>query len=92
MSAGKSFTLVVASSASICCDNDGRQTDANLSNGNLKKQSGISNATSAGLGSTPFNQLQFKFLSVQFNQFQLNKKISINFFQFQFNSNSKLIL
>ena len=37
---------MMASSASICCNNDGRQTDANLSTVNLKKQSGISDATS----------------------------------------------
>ena len=32
---------------SICCDNDGRQTDGNLSTVNLIKQSGISDATSS---------------------------------------------
>ena len=38
---------MVASSASICCDNDGRPTDANLSMVNVIKQSGISDATSS---------------------------------------------
>ena len=38
---------MVESSASICCNNDGRQTDANLSMVNLIKQSGISDATSS---------------------------------------------
>ena len=37
---------MVASSASVCCDNDGRQTDANLSMANLIQQNGISDATS----------------------------------------------
>ena len=37
---------MVVSSASIYCDNDGRQTDTNLSVVNLMKQSDISDATS----------------------------------------------
>ena len=36
---------MVASSTSICCDNDGWQTDVNLSTVDLIKQSGISEAT-----------------------------------------------
>ena len=35
-----------------------------------------------GLGSIPFNQFQFKFLSIPFNQF---KFLSIQFNQFKFN-------
>ena len=38
---------MLATSATICCDNDGRQTDANLPMVNLIKQSGIYDATSS---------------------------------------------
>ena len=38
---------MVAFNASICSDNDDRQTDAKLSMVNLTKQSGMSDATSS---------------------------------------------